>query len=266
MQVSSWHSKPGMRSKARNSLLRCLRNLLGAVILLCAAQATLAQCGAEAKLLVSPNSAQTSVSALHAETESQRQIYLFDTDGLEMLLHGVILRLRTGTRGDLTVKVRSENGNPERTPDEGKDTKCEVDIVGSTALSSYSLVRRWKQESIPRTGEALYAALNTAQQRLLARTGISIDWRRVKQIARVQTTEWRVRGDGSLKDISIELWQWPSGTVLELSAKTETPESGRYTLDLLRRMALASGLTIEKDQEAKTSIVLHAATASARHE
>jgi hypothetical protein len=236
------------------------------VILLCGAQTTLAQCRAEAKLLVSPNSAQMSVSALQPETESRRQIYLFDTDGLELLRHGVIVRLRAGARGDLTVKVRSENSNPERIPDEGENTKCEVDIVGSAALASYSLVTRWKQESIPRTGEALYAALSTAQRRLLARTGISIDWHRVKQIARVQATEWQARADGSLKGVSIERWEWPSGTVLELSAKTATPESGRYTLDLLRRMALASGLAIEKDQEAKTSIVLHAATACARHE
>jgi hypothetical protein len=255
-----------MRSQARNNLLRLLRGLSGTVILLCGAQVTLAQCTAEAKLLVSPNNVRTSVSALHGGTESRRQIYLFDTDHLELLLHGVILRLRTGARGDLTVKLRWDNNNPERTREEKESTKCEVDVVGSTALSSYSLVRRWKHEAIPQTGEALYAALSTAQQRLLAGTGISIDWHRVKRIARVRATKWRARGDGSLKDVSIELWEWPGGTVLELSAKTDTPESGRYTLDRLRRMAVASGLIIQKGQEAKTSIVLHAATTSARYE
>lgn len=253
-----------MRSKARNSRLEMLRGLSGiTVVLLCGAQGTLAQCTAEAKLLVSPRSVRTSVSALHAGPESRRQIYLFDTDDLELLLHGVILRLRTGARGDLTAKVRLENDNPERALEESKSTKCEVDVVGNADLSSYSVARRWIHESIPQRGEELHASLSTAQQQLLARTGILIDWHRIKQIARVQATEWRARGDGSLKDVSIELWEWPSGTVLELSAKTDTPDSGRNALDRLRRMALASGLVIEKDQEAKASIVLHAATTSA---
>lgn len=234
-------------------------------MLLCGAQGTLAQCTAEAKLLVSAPNVQTSVSALHAGAESRRQIYLFDTDDLGLLLQGVILRVRTGARGDLTAKVRLENDNLERTLEEGKNTKCEVDIVGNAELFSYSVVRRWKGESIPQRGEELYAYLNTTQRQMLARTGLLIDWHRVKEIARVQATEWRVRGDGSLKDASIELWEWPSGTVLELSTKTDTPDGGRYALDRLRRMALASGLVIEQDQEAKTSIVLHAATTSARN-
>ena len=234
------------------------------MILLCGAQVTLAQCRAEAKLLVSPGHVRTSVAALHATAKSQRQIYLYDTDGLELFLHGVILRLRTGARGDLTIKLRGDNNNPERTREKGKSTKCEVDVVGSAALTSYSLVTGWKHESGPRTGEALYAALSVAQQQFLARAGIAIDWHRVKPIAEIRATEWRVRGNGSLSEVSIELWEWPSGKVLELSAKADNPENGQSKLDLLLRMALASGLVIEEDQEPKATIVLHAIT-SATH-
>ena len=233
------------------------------MLLLCGVPATRAQCSAEAKLLVSANSARETVLALHAWAESRRQIYLFDSDGLELLLHGVILRLRTGARGDLTVKVRGKNNNPQQAPEDGNGAKCEVDIVGSAALPSYSLVRRWADKSIPRDGETLYAALSAAQQQLLARAKISIDWHGVKRIARVRATQWQSRGNEALKDVSIELWEWPNGRLLELSAKTDTPESGHNTLDQLRRMALASGLIIDKDQEAKTSIVLHAARSSA---
>src|SRR5438874_1933474 len=156
MRESSWHSKPGMRSKAGNNHLKSLRGLSGALILLCGPQTTPAQCRAEAKLLVSPGHVRTSVAALHATAGSQRQIYLYDTEALELLLHGVILRLRTGARGDLTVKLRWDNNNPGRAPEKGKRTKCEVDVVGSAELTSYSQVTGWKQESAPRTGEALY--------------------------------------------------------------------------------------------------------------
>ena len=237
---------------------------LGTVILLCGAQTTLAQCRAEAKLLVSPSNVRTSVTALHAGTESERQIYLFDTEDLQLLLHGVILRLRTGAGSDLTVKLRWDDRNLRQAPESGESMKCETDLVGSAALSSYSLARRWKHKSIPRTGEELHAALSAAQLRFLAAAGITIDWHRVKRIAEIRATEWQVRGNGSLKEVSIELWEWPSGKVLELSSKADDRESGQSTLAILRRMALASGLTLRLDQEPKTSTVLRAVTAAAR--
>src|SRR5712664_2005928 len=250
-----------MRSKARNNHFEKSATVIGAaVILLCGPQTMLAQCRAEAKLLVSPSHVRTSVAALHATAKSQRRIYLYDTDGLELLLHGVILRLRTGARGDLTVKLRWDNNNPERAPEKGKSTKCEVDIVGSAALTSYSLVTGWKHESVPQTGEALYAALSVAQQQLLTTAGVAIDWHRVKRIAEIRATEWHVRGNESLNEVSIELWEWPSGKALELSAKANNPENGRSKLDLLLRMALASELVIEKVQEPKATIILHAIT------
>lgn len=253
-----------MPNKARDSFLKDLRGLSGTVLLLCGAQVTLAHCRAEAKLLVSPSSVRTSVAALRAGAESRRQIYLYDTDDVDLLSHGVILRLRTGALGDLTVKLRWDNRNPRQPGESVESMKCEVDVVGSAALSSYSLGRRWKHESIPRTGEALYAALSGAQRRLLATAGIAIDWHRVKRIVQVRATEWQARGKRPLNAVSVEFWEWPSGKVLELSAKADNPKSGQSTLDLLRQMALGGGLIIQKDQEAKTSIVLHAVTTAAR--
>ena len=204
------------------------------------------------------------MAALHAGTESRRQIYLFDTDDLELLSQGAILRLRTGAGGDLTVKLRSDKRNPRLVPESGEGLKCEVDVVGSAGLPSYSLRRSWKGYPIPRTGEALRAALTAAQVQLLATAGIAIDWHRVQRIAEIRATEWQVRGAGSLTEVSIELWEWPSGKMLELSAKADSAESGQSKLNLLRRMALASGLIIQKDQETKTSILLRAVTSAAR--
>lgn len=255
---------PSMPSRATNNFLKGLRGLSGTVLLLCCAQGTLAQCKAEAKLLVSPGNVRTIAAALHAGPESRRQIYLYDTNDLELHSQGVILRLRTGTRGDLTVKLRWDNRNPRQAPESIEGVKCEVDIVGSAALSSYSLGRHWKHESIPRTGEALYAALSGRQRQLLATAGIAIDWHRIKRIAQVRAAEWQARGNKPLNEVSVEFWEWPNGKVLELSAKAANPESGQSTLDLLRQMALAGGLVIQENQQAKTSIVLHAVATAAR--
>jgi len=231
------------------------------IALPCSAPTALEQCGAEAKLLVSPKEVQKSVAALHAGGESRREVYLFDTEGLGLLSQGAILRLRTGAGPDLTVKLRyGEEGRLKNPSEEGEIFKCEVDLVGKAALTSHSLRSAWKSKPIPETGEALHAALSAGQLKLLTAARISIDWHRVKRIAQVQATDWEVRTDGPLRKVTVELWEWPGGKILELSAKTD-PKRGPSTMSQLREMALASGLTVEKKQEPKTSLVLHAVTA-----
>jgi len=222
----------------------------------------LGQCGAEAKLLVSPREVQKSVAALHAGKESRREVYLFDTEDLGLLSQGAILRLRTGAGADLTVKLRSGEGEKQKDPSEGKEAfKCEVDLVGNSALTSHSLRRAWKSKPVPETGEALHAALSAGQLKLLSAARISIDWHHVKRIAQVQATDWEVRTDGPLRKVTVELWDWSSGKILELSAKTD-PKRGPSTMSQLREMAVASRLTVEEKQEPKTSLVLHAVAAA----
>jgi len=164
----------GAISLRRNALVLALYCF--AIVLPCSAPTALGQCGAEAKLLVSPRDVQESVAALHAGTELRGEVYLFDTGGLELLSQGAILRLRTGVRADLTVKLRSGEGEKQKDPSEGKEAfKCEVDLVGNSALTSHSLRRAWKSKQIPETGEALHAALSAGQLRLLTAGRISID-------------------------------------------------------------------------------------------
>jgi len=77
-------------------------------------------------------------------------------------------------------------------------------------------------------------------------------------IAQIHATDWEVRTDGPLKKVTVELWEWPGGKILELSAKAD-PQKGASTMGQLREMAVASGLTVEEKQDSKTSLVLHAA-------
>ena len=233
---------------------------LGIALLFCSASAAGERCGAEAKLLVSPRDVQNSVAALHAGTEPRGEVYLFDTEGLELLSQGVSLRLRTGAQPDLTVKVRSAKAEELKDPSEGIGIfKCEVDFVGEAALTSHSLRTAWRHQSIPQTGEALHEALSVGQLRFLAVAGVSVDWHRVKQMAMVQATAWEVRMDRPPKKVTVELWEWLGGKILELSAKAD-PQKGTLTMGQLREMAVANGLAVEKNQEPKTSLVLHGPT------
>jgi hypothetical protein len=121
----------------------------------------------------------------------------------------------------------------------------------------------WKGGIPPEAGEALYAALSAGQRRLLKAAGISIDWHRVKRITHIKATDWRVRKAQDPTKVTAELWEWPRGNILELSAKT-APQNGSSTMQQLRDLALASGLAVEEEQQPKTSFVLRTATGQVR--
>ena len=63
------------------------------------------KCSAEVKMLLS-SPIQTTVTSLSFENKTTGQVYFFDTDELDLLKQGVIVRVRQGANDDLTVKVR----------------------------------------------------------------------------------------------------------------------------------------------------------------
>jgi hypothetical protein len=70
-------------------------------------------CNVEVKLLLSPAEALSTVKVLNAKKENSGRVYLFDTESLDLLAQGAIVRLRRGDQRDLTVKL----GHPkERNP------------------------------------------------------------------------------------------------------------------------------------------------------
>jgi hypothetical protein len=238
--------------KALASGLYCL----AITLLFCQTLAAREGCSAEAKLLVSPRHVEKSVTALDAVSPSRGEVYFFDTDRLDLFAQGAILRVRAGEGADLTVKIRSDEPKELKNPLEGGGIfKCEVDLVGNTALTSYSLRAAWRDRQIPQTGEALHLALSNGQLRLLAARGVSIDWHQVKRIAQIQATDWEVPAEGPLKGAKLEFWEWPGGRTLELSAKADL-QTGASTMVQLRQMAAARGLVVEQNQEPKTSLVL----------
>jgi len=220
-------------------------------------------CDAEVKLLLSPTQAQAAVAALQARGETHGRVYFYDTPALDLLSKGVILRLREGgAESDLTTKFRPLSGERLVDPSGGRERyKCEADVIGGVENPSFSLVIKYGSAKTPETGEALFGLLSEGQKQLLKDTKVQIDWKRVKRIAEIRSTSWTTRANRPLGKLSLELWEWPNGSILEVSTKV-TADAGPATYVELRELANKNGLALNKNQQAKTTIALEEITGS----
>jgi len=219
-------------------------------------------CDEEVKLLLSPTLAQTAVAALQARKEIHRRIYFYDTPALDLLSKGVILRLRQGEEIDLTTKFRPPSGEKLVDPSNRREHyECEVDLIDGVENPSFSVQNKYSSAKPPETGEALFRLLSEGQKQLLKETKAQIDWKRVKRIADIRSSSWTTRANPPLGKLSLELWEWPTGRILEVSTKV-TADAGQTTYVELRELAKKNGLALNKNQQAKTTIVLEEITGS----
>jgi hypothetical protein len=96
------------------------------------------KCGSEIKLLLLPTELHASLESFNAKRAAVGSVYFFDTDNLELLSEGVILRLRSGTTSDLTVKLRLPN-KVEANEEFGwaEHYTCEVDFTGELRCAPF---------------------------------------------------------------------------------------------------------------------------------
>lgn len=243
------------------------RHLAGACALLLISPVSRAQeeCGVEVKLLLAPAAIQAAVPALRAKNKSTTHIYFFDTDRLDLLSQGAIVRLRQGAYGEITIKMRHPEGKAFSDPSAGRERfKCEVDFVGGRGRPSYSLQTSYLKPQVPDTGESLFQSLSDPQKELLKETQVSIDWSRVKRIADIESTAWRSKSMPGFDKLDLELWQFPGGEVLELSTRG-APGEGPSIADALRKLADSKGLSLNSSQLPKTSTVLQEITHATVH-
>ena len=235
--------------------------LMGFVVLFLSCLA-LAQpgCGVEVKVLLSPEQTKAAVAALHARKNTVGRVYFFDSRSLDLLSQGVILRLRQGSTSDLMVKVRPPADMEFSDPSGGRENfKCEVDVVGGEEQKSYSILNKFAGEHVPDTGAEVIGMLSSGQKDLLKQAHVSTDWSLVKRIAGIESKSWRVRAQSPLNPLALELWQWPAGQVLELSTKA-TAAAGSSVYSQLQHLATAKGLSLSREQQFKTTLVLQALT------
>jgi hypothetical protein len=229
--------------------LNCVFALIGMILFLGTAVRAAEKCPVEIKLLLSPLTTQRVIASLEFKNEAGGRVYFFDTDALDLLMQGVILRVRQGANHDLTVKVRLPKG------DSKVDTSwlqqrfpCEIDRSQSGISTSYAIKRRYKATEVPERGSDIYRLLSVSQKELLDEARISLDWARVVRMADIRSTKWETTAQSPSGQLALELWQWPAGKVLELSAKVESDaEASKYAE--LERLVHVRNLSLDTTQD-----------------
>jgi hypothetical protein len=214
------------------------------------------KCAVEVKLLLSADQTATAIASLKMGKESAGEVYFFDTDSLDLLSKGAIVRLRRGSQNDLTVKVRSPSNQKISDPTlQGDNFKCEVDMNGGQGSVSYSIQTTYGSSILPDTGQTVLSQLNEGQKELLKEARVAVDWTRVKRIAGIKSTDWDTRGLAQFDKLTLELWEWSEGKVLELSTKVG-PDDGSSAHARLTHLVNDSGLSLSAIQRPKTNMVL----------
>jgi hypothetical protein len=243
----------------------CLSFFSCVALLLCSSLHAQEHCNVEVKLLLSPAETQTAITSFNSKKETAGRVYFFDTGALDLLSQGAIVRLRQGAKNDLTVKLRPPNAKKFSTPSAGRDGfKCEVDLIGGGANNSYSITRQLATEGLPLTGTDIRRLLSSTQIKLFEDAQVSVDWTSVKRIAEITSTDWQTKSQPHLGKLTLELWEWTGGKILELSAKVSS-DAGSSTYTELQRLVKTRQLAISPDQRVKTSIALEALTHAAAH-
>ncbi len=218
------------------------------------------------EFFLSPTQLQAAIPDLRARGETHSRVYFYDVPGLDLLAKGVILRLREGAEIDITAKLRPLSGEKFLDPSGGRERyKCEVDLNDGVENQSFSVQNRYFAARVPDTGEEFFQLLSQGQKQLLEGSKVQIDWKRVKRIAEIQSTSWTTRAQPPLGKLSLELWEWPSGSVLEVSTKV-APDAGQSTYVELRDLANKLGLVLSLNQRSKTAIASGQITAGYRQQ
>jgi len=237
-----------------------------AVLFICATLHGQGNCDLEAKLLLSPEQSQAAVAAFDAKRQRTGHVYFYDTRTLDLLSHGVIVRLRQGADNDLTVKLRPTGGQKFFDPSAGReDYKCEVDLTGSGAIYSYSIRSAYTAEHLPETGSEILEILSAGQRKFLEQSQVPIDWTRVKRITGIRYSAWQIKSQPQFRKLTLEMWDWPKGRDLELSTKVVEADTGPATYKALQQLVESKGLSISRVQGPKTSIVLKGLAGPAMH-
>jgi hypothetical protein len=230
--------------------------VIGAILALSPALRAADNCPVEVKLLLSPQTIQAVITAFGFEGQTSGHVYFFDTNSLALLNQGVILRVRQGARNDLTVKIRRPADEHQLDTSYPTRYRCEIDRTQAGADISYTAEEKYKRANVPKTGEDIYNLLGSSQVGLLREAQIAIDWTQVRNVVGISFTKWEAPADSPSGELALELWVWPGGKILELSAKTG-PGSGASRIAELERLVKMKNLSLSASQVTKTSFVLN---------
>jgi hypothetical protein len=213
------------------------------------------KCPVEVKLLLS-SATDTTIASLGFKKETSGRVYFFDTDSLGLLKQGVIVRVRQGANNDLTVKVRRPEGG-RGVDDSGLRGRypCEIDRTRAGAMISYAVRGQFRTNNLPVSGSDIHGLLSASQNELLHDSQVSVDWAQVKRIADISLTKWETPAAAASGKLALELWEWPAGKLLEVSAKaSHAAAEAKYAG--LEQLLREKDLSLSANQDVKTSVVL----------
>jgi hypothetical protein len=214
------------------------------------------KCTVEIKLLLSPSTIQSAITSLQFGNEATGRVYFFDTDQLDLLKQGVIVRVRQGANNDLTVKVRVPASNTQAHTSQVRDQfPCEINRTGAGEDTDYSVKRKYKTKQVPAMGNDIFKLLSPPQKKLLQTVRASVDWARVTRIGDVKATSWETTSQSPFPKLALELWESPGGNVVEVSAKVGHDEmQSKYVQ--LQQLLNKENLPLSASQGGKTSALL----------
>lgn len=220
-------------------------------------------CPVEIKLLLSPPTIETVIASVGFEKKTATRVYFFDTDALDLLKQGVIVRVRQGADNDLTVKMRVSGDHKEDNKGDNSQLRehfpCEIDQTGARENTSYAVRRKYKTPQVPEMGKEIFNLLSPPQQKLLRDARVSVDWARVKRIADIESTKWETTTQPPFRKLALELWESQAGNILEISTKAR-PDAAQSTYAELQRLVRMKSLSLSTSQGTKTRMVLETLT------
>ncbi len=244
-QITGFRANSDCSRLAKRNLNLRVFALIGVIPFLAPAHAE-EGCPVEIKLLLSSSTTQNVIASLGFENATTGQVYLFDTDALDLSKQGVIMRVRQGAKNDLTVKVRFPKDSRQFDKSRFRERfPCEIDRTRAGASTSYAVAQNYKSTRVPESGKSIYSRLSASQIQLLHDAQVSIDWGRVRRIADINSTTWQTAAQSPSGKLTLEAWEWPAGRILELSAKAGSDaEASKYAqLELLVKIKNLSLLT-----------------------
>lgn len=231
-------------------------------VILCLGYALHAEerCSVEIKLLLSPSTIQSVITSLKFGKETAGRVYFFDTDQLDLLKQGVIVRVRQGANNDLTVKVRApERKNQVDTSLIREHFPCEINRTGAGEEIDYAVKKKYETLQVPEMGADIFRLLSPPQKTLLQKARVAIDWTRVAKIANIRTMSWETATQSPFRKLALELWESPAGNIVEISAKVE-PDAEQRKFAELQQLMNKKGLSLATSQGSKTSTLLEIQT------
>jgi hypothetical protein len=221
--------------------------------------------GVELKLTVPASDHDLTIRALDLDPLEARirQVFFFDTPGLDLHAAGIVARARRiqGKGGDAVVKLRPvDPDDPPTELRESEDFVVEVDAMPSGYVCSASLKRAANAGTIR---EAAFGRVpvrklfSKAQRRFVeANAPFGIDFDCLAILGPIFVLKVKFAPEAFARRLVAELWLYPNGArILELSTKCDASDAFQVAAEL-RALLNGHGLGVAAKQETKTKAAL----------